>query len=97
MVRRASSPLAASTPTEAPASEVRRRHPLSAVPRLSVTLEGLHSLTLDASTAYLLSLVDGRATVEDILELAREELQRDEALVVLARLVQLGAIELRDR
>lgn len=46
--------------------------------------------------AYHLSLVDGHCTVEMILDICGPELERDEALGLLAHLVQLGAIGLRD-
>ena len=81
---------------DGPTSEVRPHIPLFAVPWLAITVEGLRSLPLDARAAYLLSLVDGTCTVETILDICVPELERDEALGILARLVQLGAIELRD-
>jgi hypothetical protein len=56
----------------------------------------LHFLKLNARAAYLLSLVDGHCTVEMILNICGPELERDEALNLLAHLLQLGAIELRD-
>ena len=79
-----------------PTSEVRPHLPLCAVPWLAVTLEGLRLLPLDARTAYLLSLVDGHCTVEMLLDICGTELERDEALELLAHLFQLGAIELCD-
>lgn len=78
-----------------PTSAVRARLPMSAVPCLAVTVEGLRFLPLDARTAYLISLVDGHCTVEAILDICESELRGDEALALLARLLQLGAIELR--
>ncbi len=79
-----------------PTSGVRSHLPLFAVPWLSVTVDGLPFLKLDARAAYLLSLVDGHCTVEMILDICRPELERDEALHLLAHLLQLGAIGLRD-
>jgi hypothetical protein len=79
-----------------PTSEVRRHLPLCAVPWLAIALEGLRLLPLDARAAYLLSLVDGHRTVETILDICGPELERDEALGILAHLLQLDAIELRD-
>ncbi len=71
--------------------------PLLAVPWLTLTAEGLRLLPLDARTAFVLSLVDGRCDVEAILDLLGRELGRDEALDILGHLVDLGAIELRER
>jgi len=81
---------------DGPTSEIRPLVPLLAVPWLAITLEGLRFLPLDARAAYLLSLVDGHCTVETILDICVPELEREEALGLLARLIQLGAIELRD-
>jgi hypothetical protein len=93
-------------PAEQPVSEeypaerlsgVRPHMPLSAVPRLAITSDGLPLLKLNARAAYLLSLVDGHWTIEMILDICGPELERDEALDMLAHFVQLGAIELRDK
>jgi len=81
---------------DGPTSEVRPVVPLFAVPWLAVTAAGLRSLPLDARAAYLLSLVDGHCTVETILDICAPELEREEALGLLAHLLQVGAIELRD-
>lgn len=70
--------------------------PLGATPSLAMTVEGLHFLSLDARTAYVLSLVDGRCDVAMILDLVGRELTRDDALDILAHLLNLGAIELRE-
>ena len=77
-------------------SGVRSHLPLFAVPSLTITVDGLHFLKLNARAAYLLSLVDGHCTVEMILDICGPELERDDALNLLAHLLQLGAIELRD-
>jgi hypothetical protein len=61
-----------------------------------MTVEELRSLPLDARAAYLLSLIDGHATVEMILDICAPELARDDGLRILAHLLQLGAVELRD-
>jgi hypothetical protein len=84
------------TDVDGPTSEVRAIVPLFAVPWLALTLEGLRFLPLDPRAAYLLSLVDGECTVETILDICVAELGRDEALAILARLLHLGAIDLRD-
>jgi hypothetical protein len=59
-----------------------------------MTLDGLRWLPLDPRAGYLVSLMDGHCTVEMILDMCL--LERDEALGVLTRLLQLGAIELLD-
>jgi hypothetical protein len=66
--------------------------PLSSIPLLAVTAEGLRFLPLDAEAAYLLSLVDGRTTFEAILDIC--DIGRHEALLVLMHLLRAGAIEL---
>jgi hypothetical protein len=66
--------------------------PSLAVPQLTMTAEGLHLLSLDSRAAYLLSLVDGECTLGTILELC--DMDQDEALDILERLVGLGAIAL---
>ena len=70
--------------------------PLAAIPWLALTAEGLRVLPLDAQAALLLlSLVDGRNTFEVILGVC--DIGRAEALVVLAHLLHVGAIELEGR
>jgi hypothetical protein len=76
-----------------PQSDVRQLLPPSAVPVLAITREGLRLLPIDSGAAYLLSLVDGTCTLETILDVC--EMDRDEALGILARLLRLGAIVLR--
>jgi hypothetical protein len=68
--------------------------PLDAVPRLAVTAEGLRLLPLDARAAYLLSLVDGRSTVDVVLDVC--EMAREEAIGILVQLLRLGAIALNE-
>jgi hypothetical protein len=75
-------------------SELRPPVPLAAVPRLAVTAEGLHLLPLDSRAAYLLSLMDGRCTLDTILDIC--DMPRDEAIGILTHLVQLGVVELHD-
>jgi hypothetical protein len=79
---------------DAPSSEVRPVLSLLAVPCLCIALNGLRRLPLDPRAGYLVSLMDGHCTVEMILDMC--PLERDEALGVLTRLLQLGAIELLD-
>jgi hypothetical protein len=75
-------------------SELRPPMPLGTVPRLAVTAEGLHLLPLDSRAAYLLSLMDGRYTLETILDVC--DMPRDEAVAILRHLLELGVIELRE-
>jgi hypothetical protein len=81
---------------DGPTSEVRPVVPVFAVPSMAMGVDRLRSLPLDARAGYLLSLVDGRCSVETILDLCAEDLKTDEAMGILARLLQLGAIRLRD-
>jgi hypothetical protein len=64
--------------------------------RGSLTLEELRLLPLDPLAAYVLSLVDGQCTVETILDISVPQLAGDEALAILAQLLDLGAIDLRE-
>ena len=66
--------------------------PSLAVPQLTMTADGLHLLSLDSRAAYLLSLVDGESTLGTILEVC--DMDHDEALDILERLMGLGAIDL---
>jgi hypothetical protein len=75
-------------------SDVRRVLPRSAVPWLLATHESLIGLPLDSRCAFVVSLVDGRCTVEMILDMAC--MPEDEAVEILHRLVRLGVIELHD-
>jgi hypothetical protein len=75
-------------------SEVRPRVPSSAVPWLLVTYDRLQDLPLDARAGFLVSLIDGKCTVEMLLDISG--MGRDETLGILGRLVTLGAVELRD-
>jgi hypothetical protein len=78
-----------------PASHSRELLPPLSVPTLATTAEGLHDLPLDARAAYLLSLVDGRSTLETLLDVC--EMDREDTLGVLRHLLALGAIRLHDR
>lgn len=80
---------------EAPHSEVRRLVPLACVPWLVVTHEQLVTLPLDSRAAFVLSLVDGRCSVEMIVDMSG--MPQDQVLEILGRLVALQAIELHDR
>jgi hypothetical protein len=54
------------------------------------------SLSVVGLVAALLSVIDGHATVEMLLDVSSSELARDNALGILAHLLQLGAVELRE-
>ncbi len=79
---------------ETASSDVRPLMPLHAVPWLIMTLDQVKALPLDARAGRLLSLVDGRATIEMILDMSG--IREDEAVDILARMLELGAIELHD-
>jgi hypothetical protein len=68
-------------------------HP-DAVPWLLATYEQIRAMSLDARDAFVLSLIDGRWTVEALIDLAA--LPEDELLAILLRLARLGVIELRN-
>jgi hypothetical protein len=69
--------------------------PLTRVPLVVLTNEQLIALPLDPRRAFLLSLIDGTLTVEDVLDVCG--LERAEAIEMLAALVQNGIIVLRRR
>jgi hypothetical protein len=75
-------------------SDVRSAVSLFAVPWLVVTYPDLQKLPLDARAGFVVSLIDGRCTVEMILDVSG--MPEDEALDILRELVRLGAVELRD-
>jgi hypothetical protein len=79
---------------EAASSDVRRIMPLYSVPWLVVTYDDLLALPLGSRDGFVLSLIDGRATVGAILDMAG--LPEDDTVDILSRLLQMGAIELRD-
>ncbi len=81
---------------EGPPSGIRPLVPLFAIPWLVIRLDGLRFLPLDARAGYLVSLIDGRCSVETILDICALEVHREDALEILATLLQLGVIELRD-
>ncbi len=75
-------------------SDIRPIVPMHAVPWLVVTHEELRRLPLDSRAGFVVSLIDGRCTVEMLLDVAG--LPEDEVIALLAQLARLGAIELRD-
>jgi hypothetical protein len=66
--------------------------PMGAVPWLAMTYDELAAIPLDSRSAFLLSLVDGRCTVEMLLDLSG--MDRAHALTLLADLVDRGVLEL---
>jgi len=63
------------------------------VPWLIVTYDVLQGLPLDPRAGFVVSLVDGRCTVEMLLDISG--MPADETLDILRELVRLGAVELR--
>jgi hypothetical protein len=66
---------------------------LESVPRLEVTHDQLISLPLDERHGFLLSLVDGRCTIEMLSDMSG--FGRAETIALIAELVGLGALALR--
>jgi hypothetical protein len=67
--------------------------PLASVPQVLVTAGQLLTLPFDPRRAFLLSLIDGTLTVDEILDASA--LERDEAIEMLAGFIQDGIIVLR--
>lgn len=63
---------------------------LDQVPRLKIAPNAIATLNLDHRAGFLLSLIDGYSTYEDLLDLA--SMPREEALAMFARLLKVGAI-----
>lgn len=83
-------PVAASTPPATEAELLARLGPLTSVPVLVGTMS---KLNLDHRAGFLLSFIDGRSTLEDILDACG--LPRIEALRTLDDLLQRRAIAMR--
>jgi hypothetical protein len=64
------------------------------VPWLVLTPDEVRGMPLDRRTGFVLSLIDGRCTVQMILDMAA--LPEDETLSIFAKLLMLKVIELRD-
>jgi len=84
----------ASRELAATGSEVRHLVPLHAVPWLVITYDELRGLPLDRRAGFVVSLIDGRCSVEMLLDLTG--MREDETVDILRQLVGHGAIELRD-
>jgi hypothetical protein len=65
---------------------------MASVPWITVPFSEIQTLPLDPRSAFVLSLVDGIANVEMLLDICG--MSRDEALRILIDLIALGAIEL---
>jgi hypothetical protein len=80
-----------------PNSEVRRaaapRPSRRSVPYVAVSMSALKSRALDHRQGFLVSLVDGTSTVEDLLDLSG--MPEDEALGIVGDLVSVGILALR--
>jgi hypothetical protein len=68
--------------------------PTYAIPWLVVTLDDLRRMPLDPRAGFVISLIDGRSSVEAIADMSGMELGA--LMAILAKLFELGAIELRD-
>lgn len=90
------SPLARESERKLGASEsdVRPIVSLAALPWLVLSHADLQKLPLDARAGFVLSLVDGRCTVEMLLDISG--MPEDETVEILRELVRLGAVELRE-
>lgn len=77
---------------EAASSDIRPLIPMVAVPWLVMTLDQVKALPLDQRAGRVLSLVDGRSSVEMILDMSG--IREDEVIGILAHLLELGVIEL---
>ena len=78
---------------EATGSDVRRALLTHSVPWLLLTYDQVRERPLDSRDAFVISLVDGRCTVEMILDIAG--MPEDETMDILRKLLDLGVIELR--
>jgi hypothetical protein len=65
------------------------------VPWLVIGYDELLRLPLDHRAGHILSLVDGRCTVEMIADMS--PLRRDEAIAIIADLVMRGVLAIHDR
>lgn len=79
---------------EAADSDIRPLVSLAAVPWLVVTHDQPQRLPLGGRAGFVASLIDGRCTVEMMLDISG--MREDETLGIIAELVRLRAVELRD-
>jgi hypothetical protein len=73
--------------------EVRPAVSLVATPWLVLSHVDLQRLPLDSRAGFVLSLIDGRCTVQMLLDIS--SMPEDETIDILRELVRLGAVELR--
>jgi hypothetical protein len=76
----------------AAASDIRPIVSLASIPWLVITYDDLRKLPLDPQAGFIVSLIDGRCTVEMLLDLSG--MGEDQTLEILQELVRLGAVEL---
>lgn len=76
-----------------PIAQVREPIPRDAVPWVIVPFTRLRELALDHRAGFVLSFVDGRTTVETIVDVSG--MPAREVVDILVRLVEARAIELR--
>ena len=91
--RRSARPAPVRGGTETPYVAIDALLPLKAVPWLVATYDKLQRMSLDERSGFLLSFIDGRMTVEMILDVCC--IERSEAIALLVNLVNRGAIALR--
>jgi len=84
--------LAREAEEDQPSSVHLRRH---AVPRLTISHDELLRLPLDHRAGFILSLVDGRSSIETIADMSG--MAQGEATGILADLVARGVLSLRER
>jgi hypothetical protein len=79
---------------EGASSDIRPLVPLSGVPSLLVTDDGLRGLPLDPRAGFVISRIDGKSDVETLLDVCA--LPENETLAIVAELVRLGVIAFLD-
>lgn len=72
-----------------------RLAPLSRAPRVVVPREQIQWLSLDHQAGFLLALMDGRVSLEEVLDMSA--MPRLDALKILVRLLDERVIEVRER
>jgi hypothetical protein len=68
-----------------------RQLTLDAIPRLAVSVRDLRDLPLDHNAGFLVWLIDGRSTIEAILDAC--PIRHDHALAILRVLAAHGVID----
>jgi hypothetical protein len=75
-------------------SGVRPLVSLRSVPWLIASYDAVRALRLDAQAGVIVSLIDGRCTVEMLLDMS--PVPEDETLDIIHQLERLGVMELRE-